>query len=539
MNEFGKYRLFRKYVSLDGVEYTPLDEYQALLVENNSCQCGYREIEYRFDGEYKNETLKKYEIWNEYSFCPTDSSYDELTGNVDYRNPTAADGVILAKYVGNGKFSVTLCNTYFYEKIYINNVEKGKKYKEYTFNNTKINEVAYTNVPNILDGFFKHCDRLISIIIPNTVTIIGDGTFINCASLKSFNIPDSVTSIGYLAFSDCSDLTSVNIPNSVTSIGSGAFSRTPFDNNLPNGDIYLGSCYYKYKGEMPSNTSITIKDGTKGIAGGSFENCSGLTSVTIPDSVTNIGDCAFQDCTSLTSITIPDSVTIIDDSAFYRCSGLTEIVIPDSVTYIGDYSFFDCSSLSSVSIGSGVTSIYQETFTYCYSLTSITIPDNVTSIGDYAFRSCGLKSVEIGNGVISIGTSAFTNCYSLTSITIPDNVTSIGDSAFHKCSGLTSVTIGSGVKDIGEQSFYYCSGLTSVTIGSSVTTIGYQAFFGCKNLNSITCYAKKSPSFGHNSAFETETFNYLPTNGTLHVPNGSDYSRWLMELPSGWTIEYI
>ena len=117
MNEFGKYRLFRKYVSLDGVNYTPLDEYQALLVENNTCQCGYREFEYRFDGEYKNETFKKYEIWNEYSFCPTDSSYDELTGKVDYRNPIAADGVILAQYRGNGASSVRLCNSYFYEKI--------------------------------------------------------------------------------------------------------------------------------------------------------------------------------------------------------------------------------------------------------------------------------------------------------------------------------------------------------------------------------------------------------------------------------------
>ena len=72
MNEFGKYRLFRKYFSEDGVNYTPLDEYQALLVENDSCQCGYRELEYRWDGEYKEEAFYKYEIWNEYSFCPTD-----------------------------------------------------------------------------------------------------------------------------------------------------------------------------------------------------------------------------------------------------------------------------------------------------------------------------------------------------------------------------------------------------------------------------------------------------------------------------------
>ena len=40
---------------------------------------------------------------------------------------------------------------------------------------------------------------------------------------------------------------------------------------------------------MPDNTSIIIRDGTKGIAGSAFERCNGLRSVIIPDSVTSIG----------------------------------------------------------------------------------------------------------------------------------------------------------------------------------------------------------------------------------------------------------
>lgn len=257
MNEFGKYRLFRKYASLDGVNYTPLDEYQALLVENNSCQCGYREFEYRFDGEYKEETFKKYEIWNEYSFCPTDSSYDELTGKVDYRNPIAADGVILATYKGNGASSVRLCNSYFYEKFYINNVEKGGKYTSYIFKNTSSNNVAFLNViTTTLDGVFKNCPRLTSVNIGSGVTSIGTSAFTSSTSLISVKIPNSVTSIGDYAFYACTSLSSVGIGNSVISIGNYAFSK-----------------------------------------------CYPLKSIIIPNSITSIYNYSFQFCTSLKSIT--------------------------------------------------------------------------------------------------------------------------------------------------------------------------------------------------------------------------------------------
>ena len=419
MNEFGKYRLFRKYVSSDGVNYTPLDEYQALLVENNSCQCGYRELEYRFDGEYKDDTFNKYEIWNEYSFCPTDSSYDELTGNVDYRNPIANEGVMLATYIGYGSTSVKLCNnTDFYERISINNVVLENKNSAYTFNNTDINEVAYSNV-----------------------TTIGESSFSSCPRLKSVTIPDSVTTIGEKAFYKCSGLTSVNIPDSVETIGKE-----------------------------------------------SFYGCSGLTSVKIGSGITTITNFAFGECISLTSIEIPNSVTIIDVNAFSGCESLTSVNIPDSVTTIGGFAFYYCTSLTSVTIPDSVTSIDVNTFDQCISLTSVIIPDSVTSIG----------------------MEAFTICYSLTSVTIPDSVTSIGGFAF-----------------------YGCSGLTSVYIGSGVTSIGNEAFRNCKSLNSITCYATTAPSLG------SSTFSGLPKNGTLHVPQGSNYSKWLSRLPSGWTIEYI
>ena len=160
-------------------------------------------------------------------------------------------------------------------------------------------------ITSIGDHAFINCTSLTSVTIPNSVTFIGSGAFSGCSGLTSITIPNSVTSIGSSAFSSCSGLTSVTIPNSVTSIVSGAFDGTAWYNNQPDGLIYAGKIAYSYKGDMPANTHISIKEGTIGIAVNAFSSCSGLTSVTIPNSVTSIGDYAFNNCNGLTSVTIP------------------------------------------------------------------------------------------------------------------------------------------------------------------------------------------------------------------------------------------
>lgn len=59
--------------------------------------------------------------------------------------------------------------------------------------------------------------------------------------------------------------------------------------------VYAGKVAYKYKGDMPDGTSVTIKDGTKGISDGALSYYEEMTSITIPDSVTWIGEqaCGF------------------------------------------------------------------------------------------------------------------------------------------------------------------------------------------------------------------------------------------------------
>ncbi|MGO5090122.1 leucine-rich repeat protein [Segatella copri] len=276
--------------------------------------------------------------------------------------------------------------------------------------------------------------KIMSYIIPDSVTSIGDGAFFNCSSLSSLVIPNSVVSIGDGAFRGCSSLSSLAIPNSVTSIGDFAFFN------------------------CSSLSSIAISDSITSISAWTFDGCKSLRSLIIPDSVTSIGNEAFRGCSSLSSLAIPNSVTSIGDSAFEDCSSLRSLVIADSVTSIGDFAFNGCSSLCSLVIPDSVVSIGNGAFRGCSSLRGLVIPDSVTSIGFHAFEDCtSLSSLVIHDGVTSIGDSVFRGCSSLSSLTIPDSVTSIGFGAFRYCSSLCSLVIPNSVNDIEDWAFEGCS----------------------------------------------------------------------------------
>jgi hypothetical protein len=289
-------------------------------------------------------------------------------------------------------------------------------------------------------SFFSNT-ALTSVTIPSTVTSIGEGAFTYCSSLTNVIISEGVKSIGYQAFYCCTNLSSITIPKSVTWVGHNVFEKTAWYNNQPDGLVYAGRVAYRYKGNAPKGTHITITEGTCAIAKDAFRECLGLTSVTIPESVTKIGEEVFFDCSDLESVNIPDKLSGIEDRCFYGCSSLKSIVIPESVKRIGYAAFKNCTSLALANIPDGLTTIYDGTFYNCSSLIAIEIPKSVIRICDSAFSYTSLKSVTIQKKVADIGDSAFEGCDKITDVYIPSrSAPHTGNNVF-KGSSIASATL--------------------------------------------------------------------------------------------------
>ncbi len=349
--------------------------------------------------------------------------------------------------------------------------------------------------------------------IPETVTYnnrtycvstIGTGAFSYCNDLTSITIPKSVTSIGEQAFYLCKGLTSITIPESVTSIGHGAFESASWYINQPDGVIYINNVLYEYKGEMPENTSIVVREGTISISPFAFSRGSTFASISIPESVTLIGDYAFVDCTGKLTV---NCNTI--GKAVFSDNDFSEVVIGENVRNIGDNAFMNCNGLKYLTILEGVTNIGNNAFTGCCNLVTIYIPKSITNIGKHAFNGCTgeliincnipsgdgyndgifdlseFSKVTIGEDVTSIGDYAFCHRTSITSLGLPKYV-SIGDYAFYKCSSITSLELPQHVS-VGDYAFYGCNGLESITIPENVRHLGIQALANCGGKLVVNC----------------------------------------------------
>ena len=96
-------------------------------------------------------------------------------------------------------------------------------------------------IPDTIDGYpvtsigksfspasrwaFEGCENLTSIVIPNSVTLIGIDAFSSCYNLKKIVMGSGIATIGESAFYNCLALKEITIPENITKIDTGAFEK--------------------------------------------------------------------------------------------------------------------------------------------------------------------------------------------------------------------------------------------------------------------------------------------------------------------------
>lgn len=141
------------------------------------------------------------------------------------------------------------------------------------------------SIPDNIDGFtvktigreaFYKNEKLTSVFIPNTVTVIEYSAFSGCKNLENIKFSESLISIFTDAFSYCTSLKNIIFPESLLYIESSAFRGC---SNLEN---------------------FLFPKGLKTIGSGAFESCSNLTEVYLLESIERLDQGIFRGIENLT-----------------------------------------------------------------------------------------------------------------------------------------------------------------------------------------------------------------------------------------------
>lgn len=408
----------------------------------------------------------------------------------------------------------------------LKNVEFQERDSDYLYTNADGIQTTPGKITEMPTGIFEGCTSLESVIMPDSIAVIGESAFKNCKSLQSINITDKIKNIRSYAFFGCTSLKefdftllgsyarlweysfagtgleSINLSNRVSVVDQYAFAET----NLY--EAVLGSSLsavdnYTFKNSTIKNLIVNVGDsvlasnafnGAKintidmsqsamtSIVSSLFKGITTLTEVLLPPNLTKISESSFQNCKSLEKVNFNSNLTSIGSNAFSN-TGIKEVDLSGTnISVIDSYAFTSCNNLENVYLNSGITDIKLYAFSSCKNLSNIDFNNAPLTIGNYAFYcDTALTAVDLGSNTKSIGQYCFKGCTALETVNVSESLTGMGQYSFENCSSLKTVT--GCINIISKGAFKACSNLESVAFGTDCKTINSEAFSNCISLD--------------------------------------------------------
>ena len=240
-----------------------------------------------------------------------------------------------------------------------------------------------TNLLNVS----QNCRELVSVTLPDDMTVIPQAFFSGCTSLRDITLPPGLETIKREAFLGCVSLRDIELPVGLRTIGRGAFD----------GCVSLGP-------------ALTLPDGLQTLETCSFRGCTSLTGIYLPASITSITvnyGPPFQNCGSALVITT-------EAGGIYTATESGKLLVEAASNII-----IDGSLLSGNVVLSGYPSMGAYAFDNNTKLTGITFTDTLTTVAACAFRSCtNLVKVDLPVSINTLANDAFTSCTGLLTMII-------------------------------------------------------------------------------------------------------------------------
>ena len=292
------------------------------------------------------------------------------------------------------------------------------------FSQTALKEfIAPESLKEIWLYAFKDAKELRNVELKN-VTEIGDMVFENCEKLESIVIPETLEEIGASVFGGCSSLQDIDLPNKPLALDHNTFYGSAYyedKSNWENGVLYVDNYLLTINSDFLNLSEYEVKEGTIAIASNAFlNNAKNLTKITLPEGLKLIGDKAFSSLDKLESVNIPSSVDTIGYNAFASTRIFNNSTNwSDNGLYIDGWlvnvqdtkiSEFEVKEGTiGVSNGSDVSFIPSR----ARKITKLTLPASLRYIGKNSFKQLTLiKEISLGGSLEFIKEGAFAVCSS-------------------------------------------------------------------------------------------------------------------------------